>query len=298
MTHKRLHGRNYYFTTMISVEQLSYTYPGNDSPSIKNISFSVGEGEILGFLGPSGAGKSTTQKILIKLLPNYKGQINILNQPLSQWNANYYRYIGVGFELPNHYQKLTALENLRFFASFYQVPGSRLLELLEMVGLENDANKKVENFSKGMQMRLNFIRALIHDPQIIFLDEPTSGLDPVNARLMKDMILDLKKHGKTIFLTTHNMQDADELCDTVAFIVDGEIRLIDQPQKLRLAHGERKVEVTFQNGQLQREAFDLDGLIDNQTFKEILSSYRLESIHSKEASLEDIFIKVTGRSLI
>ena len=184
---------------MIAVQKLTYTYPGNNSPSVKNISFSVGKGEILGFLGPSGAGKSTTQKILIKLLPDYEGEISILNKPLNKWDANYYRHIGVGFELPNHYQKLTALENLRFFASFYQTPVSRLKELLEMVGLGNDANKKVENYSKGMQMRLNFIRALIHDPQIIFLDEPTSGLDPVNARLMKDIILDLKNRGKPSF---------------------------------------------------------------------------------------------------
>lgn len=282
---------------MISVKALRYTYPGQSRQAVHDISFTVEKGEIFGFLGPSGAGKSTVQKILIRLLPGFQGEITVLGKPLQQWNATYYNHIGVGFELPNHYLKLTALENLQLFASLYDKPTADPEALLAKVGLADDALKKVESYSKGMKMRLNFVRALLHDPEIFFLDEPTSGLDPVNARQMKNIILDLKKEGKTIFLTTHNMHDADELCDRVAFIVDGEIKAMDAPKQLKKQGGQRKVRVEYQNGGLKTYEFSLDGLGENDDFLAILKSGHLESIHSEEASLEDIFIKVTGRTL-
>ncbi|HYJ84998.1 MAG TPA: ABC transporter ATP-binding protein [Pyrinomonadaceae bacterium] len=283
---------------MIEVHNLVYRYPGNESPTIKGISFQVAAGEVFGFLGPSGAGKSTTQKLLIHLLTGFEGDVLVLNRDVRDWLADYYNFIGVGFELPNHYAKLTALENLQFFSSFYDVPTKDPLKLLQMVDLHQDANKRVEAFSKGMKMRLSFVRALLHDPQILFLDEPTAGLDPVNARVMKDIILDLKKQGKTVFLTTHNMHDADELCDRVAFIVNGEIKLTNTPKNLKLQGSARKVRVEYlRDGKLLTKNFDLDGLGENEEFLTILKNESLQSIHSEEASLEDIFIKVTGTSL-
>ena len=282
---------------MIRVKNLVYAYPGNINPTIKNINFSVPEGEIFGFLGPSGAGKSTTQKILIRLLENYTGEIEILNKPLHKWNSNYYDHIGVGFELPNHYAKLTALENLRFFASFYNKKTKDPMELLELVDLQEDANKKVENFSKGMKMRLSFIRAMVHDPEILFFDEPTSGLDPVNARKMKNIIVDLQKRGRTIFITTHNMHDADELCNRVAFIVDGEIKVVDTPKQLKLTNGQRKVKVEYNPGKPEISEFDIDNLGNDKSFLEIIRNEKIISIHSEEATLEDIFIKTTGATL-
>ncbi len=283
---------------MITVKNLSYTYPKNPLPTVKNINFEIKEGKIFGFLGPSGAGKSTTQKILIKLLSNFQGEIQISGKKLKNWNSEFYNHIGVGFELPNHYLKLTALENLKFFSTFYTRKPESYIRLLGMVGLQEDANKKVENFSKGMKMRLNFIRALMHDPEIYFFDEPTAGLDPVNARNIKDIILDLKAKGKTIFVTTHNMHDADELCDRVAFLVDGEIKLIDSPHDLKLKNGERKLRVEYMNDKTQIVEFDMDGLGKNKNFIEIINKYKIQSMHSEEASLEDIFIKVTGRNLL
>ena len=282
---------------MITVKNLIYAYSGQPRPAVNDVSFGVEKGEIFGFLGPSGAGKSTVQKILIRLLPGFQGEITVFDKPLQQWDAAYYNHIGVGFELPNHYLKLTALENLQLFASLYDKPTRNLQELLAMVDLEDEAHKKVENYSKGMKMRLNFVRALLHNPELLFLDEPTSGLDPVNARQMKNIILDMKKQGKTIFITTHNMHDADELCDQVAFIVDGEIKAMDAPKHLKRQGGERKVRVEYQNGGLQTGEFPLDGLGENETFLSILKAGQLESIHSEEASLEDVFIKVTGRTL-
>lgn len=282
---------------MINVRNLQFAYPGAETPTVKGIDFQIAAGESFGFLGPSGAGKSTTQKILIKLLAGFTGTVEILDRDLLDWDKTFYNYVGVGFELPNHFGKLTALENLQFFGSFYDRGLQDPMDLLAMVGLQADAHKYVRDFSKGMKMRLNFIRALLHDPEILFFDEPTSGLDPTNARIMKDIILDLKRKGKTLFITTHNMHDAEELCDRVAFIVDGQIRLIDAPKALKLKHGQRQVKVEYLNGQPLSQSFPLDTLGQNAEFLRILQEEQIETIHSEEASLEDIFIKVTGTSL-
>ncbi len=284
---------------MITVHDLSYSYPGSTTPAVDQVSFDIEKGEIFGFLGPSGAGKSTTQRVLIKLLSGYTGEAKVLGQDLKAWQSDFYNHIGVGFELPNHYSKLTALENLEFFASFYDRPCLPPEELLQRVGLGDAAQQKISEFSKGMKMRLNFIRALLHNPEILFFDEPTSGLDPVNARMLKDIILEQKQQGKTIFLTTHQMQDADELCDRVAFIVDGKIALIDKPRQLKLQHGQRRVRVEYQKGNRDRQTafFELDGLGQNAEFLQLLQQTSIQTIHSEEASLENIFIKVTGRSL-
>ncbi|MBN1116720.1 MAG: ABC transporter ATP-binding protein [Bacteroidales bacterium] len=283
---------------MIKVEHLSYTYREQKTPAVNDISFEVKEGEIFGFLGPSGAGKSTTQKILIKIFNDYTGDVQIMNKPLNQWGNDFYEKVGVGFELPNHYAKLTAAENLRFFASFYRSKTIAPEKLLKMVGLEEDASKKVESFSKGMKMRLNFVRALMHNPDILFLDEPTSGLDPANGRRLKDIILEQKAKGKTIFLTTHNMYDADELCDRVSFIIDGKLSITDTPHSLKLINGQRKVNLEYGvNGNTRFIEFNMDGIGDNKEFLNILKRERIASIHSLDATLDEIFIKITGKTL-
>lgn len=279
---------------MIQATNLSYHYPHAAAPAVRGISFSVAEGEIFGFLGPSGSGKSTTQKILLKMLAGYGGQAAIAGRELAQWDRSLYARVGVGFELPNHYLKLTALENLAFFRSFYS-QGHDPMQLLEMVGLGADAHKPVADYSKGMKMRLNFVRALLHDPDILFLDEPTSGLDPVNARLLKDIILAQKAQGKTIFITTHQMHDADELCDRVAFLVDGEIKAMDSPARLKLMEPRRSVALQLQDG--RRHTFALQGLGSNPDFLSLIREQEIATIHSEEPSLDDIFIKVTGKSL-
>lgn len=281
---------------MIQVKNLNYQYPNTSNLAIKGINFSIAKGEVFGFLGPSGSGKSTTQKILFKLLTGYNGMAQIDGKEVNVWGKNLYEKIGVGFELPNHYLKLTALENLTFFKNFYNKTHNPM-ELLDMVGLKKDANKKVGDFSKGMKMRLNFVRSFLHDPEILFLDEPTSGLDPVNSKVVKDIIVDLKSKGKTIFITTHQMYDAEKLCDRVAFIVDGEIKAMDSPENLKIKHSNRSVEVLFRNS-VDKEKFQLDGLGQNKTFLEKLQSNEIETIHSKEASLDDIFIQVTGKTLV
>jgi fluoroquinolone transport system ATP-binding protein len=267
-------------------------------PAVRNISFDVAEGEIFGFLGPSGAGKSTTQKILIRLLKEFEGEITVLGRDLRAWGTDYFEQVGVSFELPNHYQKLTALENLRLFAALYRGKTEDPLAQLSMVGLAEDANTRVGKFSKGMQMRLNFVRALLHRPKLLFLDEPTSGLDPVNAANIKTIIRERQRQGATVFLTTHDMHVAEALCDRVALIVDGEIKLIDSPRTLKLQHGRRTVQVEFGvNGHTEQRCFPLDTLGVNDDFLSVIRRYPVETIHTQEASLEQIFIAVTGRSL-
>lgn len=283
---------------MIQVKNLHYTYPKNTEPTINGISFSIEKGEVFGFLGPSGSGKSTTQKILFRLLNGYSGEITIENKALTYWGKELYEKIGVGFELPNHYLKLTALENLSFFSAFYGKQKYSPLELLAKVGLEKEANKKVGDFSKGMKMRLNFVRSFMHDPDILFLDEPTSGLDPVNAAIIKQIIKELQEEGKTIFITTHQMHDADELCNKVAFIVQGEIKAIGEPSALKLAHSSRKVCVKYGAETINESLFSLDNLGQNKDFLQLLVQEKIQSIHSQEASLDDIFITVTGKTLI
>ena len=282
---------------MISVSNLSFTYPKTKNPAVEGVSFEVPKGEIFGFLGPSGAGKSTTQKILIRLLQGYHGDIRLMGKPLEQWDKSFYNHVGVGFELPNHFGKLTALENLRFFGAFYDRPLRDPMELLSRVGLEEDAHKRVSEFSKGMKMRLNFVRAIMHSPELLFFDEPTSGLDPVNARRIKDLILEQRQEGKTVFLTTHVMHDADELCHRIAFIVDGKIALIDSPKALKLKYGRRLVKVEYLNGTVREEEFPIDGIGSNAGFLRILREEEVQTIHTEEATLDDIFIEVTGTRL-
>jgi fluoroquinolone transport system ATP-binding protein len=260
--------------------------------------FAVARGEVFGFLGPSGAGKSTTQKILIGLLRGYRGHVTVLGREVAAWGSDLYERIGVAPELPNHFLKLTALENLTYFGSLYGRPGHRPETVLAWVGLADDARRRVSQFSKGMMARLTLARALLHDPELLFLDEPTSGLDPGNARRVQDLVRAQQGAGKTVFLTTHNMAVADELCDRVAFVVDGRIALVGAPRALKLAHGRRTVRVEFRvDGRLDRRDFPLDGLADDSAFLGLLRTAPVQTVHSQEATLEDVFIRVTGHPL-
>jgi fluoroquinolone transport system ATP-binding protein len=286
-------------TEVIRVRGLTFTYPKSAEPAVRGMDFTVGRGEIFGFLGPSGAGKSTTQKLLIGLLRGHGGEAAVWGKDPLAWGPDYYQRIGVSFELPNHYQKLTGLENLRFFASLYDGEMLDPMELLDAVGLADDANTRVGKYSKGMQMRLTFARSLINDPELLFLDEPTSGMDPVNARKVKNIILDLQERGRTVFLTTHDMSTADELCDRVAFVVDGRIVALDTPAELKIARSQRRVRVEYrgENGHLDTAEFPLDGLADDPAFHAVLRNHHVETIHSREATLDDVFVETTGRQL-
>jgi len=282
---------------MIKVNNVAFSY--TKKSFLENINFEVKKGEIFGLLGPSGAGKSTLQKILTGLLNEYKGSAIINGVESKNHTNSFYEKIGVDFEFPSLYEKLTAKENLKYFGSLYKRKTKSIDELLEIVGLHNDADKKVAGFSKGMKSRLNFIKSLVHNPDILFLDEPTSGLDPTNARIMKDIIIKEREAGKTIILTTHNMEDATELCDRVAFIVDGHIKAMDTPHHLIMSRGACKVSYSFINmkGSEIVNTISLSGIGSDMVLQDLIKNNKLISIHSSEPNLNDIFMEVTGRVL-
>lgn len=283
---------------MIQVKQLRFTYPGATNPTLRTLDFSVGQGEIFGLIGPSGAGKSTIQKVLIGSLKRYEGEVQVRGKEVREAGADYYEHIGVAFEFPNFYHKFTVLENLKLFRALYDKQTEEPMELLAKVGMADVAHRRVAQLSKGMKMRLNFCRSIMHRPSILFLDEPTSGLDPVNAQTMKELIRRKREEGVTVIITTHNMQAAEELCDRVAFIVDGQIKLIDSPRELMLRFGRRRVRVEYRMGnELKTREFDMDDIGTNDLFLKLLKEHPIETIHSQETTLEQIFIDVTGKPL-
>lgn len=284
---------------MIKIENLNFTYHKTRKKAIQEMNFDVQEGEVFGFLGPSGAGKTTTQRLIIGLLRNYSGNIDVLGKERNKWGKDFYEHIGVAFDFPNLYLKLTAKENLQLIGAYYKTECIEPEKLLDRVGLLPEKDARVESFSKGMKMRLNFVRSIMHNPELMFFDEPTSGLDPMNAHIIKEIILEQKKANKTIFLTTHNMTVAEQLCDRVAFIVDGKIVVIGSPKDLMIEHGKRIVKVEYlSQGKKLEQSFNIENIGENSEFLNILKSSEIQTIHSCEASLEDIFIKLTGRNLI
>lgn len=193
--------------------------------------------------------------------------------------------------------RLTARENLRYFSSLYQDETEDIDDLLEQVDLLDQADIRVERFSKGMRVRLSFARAVLGRPRLLFLDEPTTGLDPLSARRIKDLILKRRDDGATIFLTTHDMTTADQICNRVAFLVEGRIALIDAPRELKVRFGERRVRLEFADESVAAQEFPLQALVENQAFLSALREPSLQTIHTQETSLESIFIRVTGEEL-
>lgn len=283
---------------MITVKNLYHDYSNKGEYAVKDVSFEIDKGKIFGFLGPSGAGKSTVQNIMTGLLKLQKGEIKYNNKSIRDVKSNFFNMIGVSFEHPNLYQKLTGFENLKFYAGLFDVKTENPEKLLKMVGLGDAIDRKAADYSKGMKQRLVFARSIINNPEILFLDEPLSGLDPNTATRIKDVIKTKKEEGCTIFMTTHNMFVAEELCDTVAFINEGEIVAIDSPRNLKLKYGEKSVKVEYKAGEdIYSEILFMEQKEDKNKLKELIEKDKVETVHSQEATLEQIFIKLTGRGL-
>lgn len=220
---------------MIEVKELTFSY-SKEKQALHGLDFTVEDGEIFGFLGPNGSGKSTTQKILTGILKGYGGHVSLFGQEMQTVHSReFFQKIGVLFEFPYLYTNLSAVDNLNYFASFYPKQRVRdVFELLEQLEFKKDfLRKPVSSYSKGMRQRVSMARALVSSPQLLFLDEPTSGLDPSGAVLFRSIIEQERKKGTTVFLTTHNMVDADLLCDRVAFISNGRITALDTPERLK-----------------------------------------------------------------
>lgn len=279
-------------------ENLTYWY-GNLT-AVDHISFAVDEGEILGFLGPNGAGKSTTVKMLTGQLLPKEGRVELLGQDVTRHTKQLQAHIGVCFELTNLYEPMTAADNLNLFARLFGVRNFAADALLERVGLGGKGKIKVETFSKGMRQRLMVARALVNKPRILFLDEPTDGLDPVSAEAIRNIILEEQAQGVTVFLTTHDMFEADKLSNRVAFINKGQIVALDTPYALKQKYGKRAlmVEVVGTDGKLERREVSLDGPETAAQIAHLFAQEQVATVHSEEATLEDIFIQITGRGLV
>lgn len=280
----------------IRAENIAFSY--GERLAVDHISFHVGEGEILGFLGPNGAGKTTTLKMLVGLLVPQEGKITILGRDVVKERALVQSQIGVCFEEKSLYEEMTAEGNLKFFAALFGIKDLDARSLLERVGLETGRRDRVSGFSKGMKQRLMVARALVNRPRVLFLDEPTDGLDPVSSEAIRSVVLEEKARGVTVFLTTHDMMEADKLSDRVAFINEGKIAALDTPDSLKHRYGKRVLKVRYRlDGKTSEEELPLDEGRTGRRIQEILERHEVLDMHTEEATLEDIFIRLTGKAL-
>jgi ABC-2 type transport system ATP-binding protein len=284
-------------TDAIVAEDLTYWY--GQLVAVDHINFTVARGEILGFLGPNGAGKTTTVKILTGQLEPKAGRAVLMDLEVSRNVERVQAEIGVCFEETNLYEQMSAVENLKLFARLFDVGSFDAYALLKRVGLSGREKDRVEHYSKGMKQRLMVARSLVSRPQILFLDEPTSGLDPTSSEAIRDIILEERQRGATIFLTTHDMMEADKLSDRVAFMNQGKIVALDTPHNLKQQYGKRalKASVSGQGSKLESREIVLDTPQTPEEIHNLFAQEKVVTIHSEEATLEDIFIKLTGRRL-
>lgn len=283
---------------VIAVRDLRVRYPGTEVDAVAGLSFEVEQGEVFGFLGPNGSGKSTTQRVLTRLLRRFRGDVEVFGRPVGRWGADYYDRIGVGFEQPAAFARLTGRENLEAFAGLHRRPTLPVDGLLAALALDDAADRQVRTYSKGMRVRLDLARALLHTPDLLFFDEPTSGLDPAQARAVHSLIRDQAQAGRTVFLTTHDMTAAHKLCDRVAFVVSGRIAAIGSPRELMLGTGRPSLLVEHRDGGATRsERFALDGGPDRSRLLDLLRRGTVETLHTDEPTLADVFVMVTGRRL-
>jgi ABC-2 type transport system ATP-binding protein len=278
---------------VIETENLTRNY--NGLRAVDGISFAVGESEVFGFLGPNGAGKTTTIRMLTGQLRPTAGSARVAGFDVVKQRAQLKPRIGVVSEQQNLYERMSARANLAFSARLYRVAKPRIDEVLQMVNLQDRAGDRIQKYSNGMKQRLLIARALLHEPQVLFLDEPTRGLDPTMAHEIRVLIADLARNGVTVFLTTHYMDEADQLCRHVAILEKGRIVALDTPERLKTNYGERLVRVHLKDGESLTLA--LDNAEDGRKMGELAASGQVLRLHTAEATLEEVFIRLTGRSL-
>lgn len=270
--------------------------------AVAGISFCVRRGEIFGLLGPNGAGKTTTIRMLTGQIDPTKGSASVAGYDVVRERAQLKSRIGVVFQERNLYERLSARLNLEFSCWLYGLPKQRADEVLDLVGLRERASDHVRTFSGGMKQRLMIARALLHHPQVLFLDEPTHGLDPVAAFDLRETIAQLSREGMAILLTTQIMDEADHLCQRLAFLIDGRIVVTDTPRNLKLSHGERKLVVTLvalpspgeEAPMLTEKTLSMDAPADQAQLAEWMAQGIVMAVHSREATLDDVFMGLVG----
>ncbi len=277
----------------IEVNGLSRTF--NDLQAVDSLSFTVEVGEVFGFLGHNGAGKTTTIRMLSGQLRPSAGRARVAGCDVITEQRRLKPLLGVVSESQNLYERMSGRENLAFAARLYGQDNQRVDEALDQVGLLDRARDNVRHYSNGMKQRLLIARALLHRPQIIFLDEPTRGLDPVVGREIRRLVVELSTRGITVFLTTHYMEEADQLCGRVAFLSEGRIVALDTPDNLKVAHGKKSLKATLNNGQSLTIALDDEGA--GKQLETLVNAGQIRRLHSAEATLEEVFIQIAGRGL-
>ena len=272
---------------MITVEKITKRF-GNKT-ALNQIQFNVDKGEIFGFLGPSGAGKTTLINILTGQLKADEGTTQLLGKDTKDLTPEDLARIGLVGDSSGYYEKLSLEKNLIVYAKIYGLPNSRVDEVLEQVGLLESKKTIAEKLSTGMRQRMFLARALLNRPELLFLDEPTSGLDPMTSKKIHRLLEELKAAGTTIFLTTHDMVEATEMCDRISLLNQGDLVEIGTPRDIIQKYNkEKRVKVTFVDHSVQVMAFEE---LKDQDMTQV------ELIHSMEPTLEDIFIQLTGEKL-
>jgi ABC-2 type transport system ATP-binding protein len=280
---------------MNAIEVTGLTRKFDGLRAVDDISFAVEAGEVFGFLGHNGAGKTTTIRMLTGQLQPTAGQARVAGCDVLTERQRLKPLIGVVSENQNLYERMSGRENLEFAARLYGTEMNRIDEALDQVGLLARAKDSAKNYSNGMKQRLIIARALLHRPQIVFLDEPTRGLDPVVARDIRRVVRELSDRGVTIFLTTHYMEEADQLCGRIAFLSEGRIVALDTPDNLKVAHGQRSLRLTLDSG--DRLTISLDEENAGKKLEQLMAAGHIRTLHSDEATLEEVFIQITGRRL-
>lgn len=267
----------------------------DDKAVLKGISFDITEGQIFGLLGPSGAGKTTLIKILTGQLSFDGGEVITLDKEIEKLTGEDKRKIGIMMDQFGVYERLSCSDNLKIYADIYGIQYSKIKEILQYVGLGGAEKRSASKLSKGMEARLRLARVFMHSPKLIFLDEPTSGLDPKSMQAIHKLILDKKKDGCTIFLTTHNMEEAAKLCDKVALLNEGEIVEIGKPSDVCLKYNhKKKIILRLTSGEEMELSHDATSA---KKIYELMQENTIEAIHSSEPNLETVFLEITGRKL-
>lgn len=279
---------------MIEIENLTVRY--KRFTAVDRLSLSVARGELFGFLGPNGAGKTTTIKVLTGQLTPSEGTARVAGLDVtSELDALKPRF-GYVPDVDNHFEEFTAQRNLELFADFYGVPHDRIDAFLAMVELEDVRGIAVRNFSKGMKKKLLLARELLHDPDVLYLDEPTANLDVHSAQRVRTLLKRLTTEGKTVFMTTHDMSEAEEVCDRVAILNQGRLVTVDTPIRMKTENAERIVDVVYEeDGASRRMTVDMDDAEQRRRLADLLRDGHVVTLDTHAFDFNEVFLKLTGR---
>lgn len=279
----------------ILIDELTVRY--GSFTAVDKLSLRVRAGELFGFLGPNGAGKSTTIRVLIGMRTPTSGRVTIAGHSLPAEFAKVKPLFGYVPDTENHVEEFSGRENLTLFAKLYGVPIRTVDSALERLELSEAADLPVRAYSKGMRKKLLIAREILHQPRILYLDEPTANLDRHSTDVVRKLLRELAASGTTVFLTTHDMEEVEQICDRVAILCRGKLVECDTPVNFMTRHAERRVLVQYErDGEVQREELDLDDAFERERLADIVREEACVRLHSQEFQFEDVFLKLTGQA--